>query len=153
MAFLGRHTERRARAIAHCAPVLARRRSAIYLTETVQPHRAGSTYFLAGERRAQLLAGSRAVLNVHQQELAYMEWHRVLSATLNGCVVVSEDHDTGDGSWLGVAVDAPTVEDAIEGLIDLHFARVSGPATASSAARALVTRQTAERRSLTPHTT
>ena len=90
MAFLGRHTERRARAIAHCAPVLARRRSAIYLTETVQPHRAGSTYFLAGERRAQLLAGSRAVLNVHQQELAYMEWHRVLSATLNGCVVVSE---------------------------------------------------------------
>lgn len=62
----------------------------------------------------------------------------------NGCVVVSEDHDTGDGSWLGAAVDAPTVKEAIEGLIDLHFARVGGPATASSTARGLLTRDTAE---------
>lgn len=90
MAFLGRHTERRARALARCAPVLGRRRSAIYLTETVRPHTAGSPYFLAGERRARLLADSKVLLNVHQQELAYMEWHRVLSAVLNGCVVLSE---------------------------------------------------------------
>lgn len=90
MAFLGRHTERRALALARCAPALASRRAAIYLTETVRPHVAGSAYFLAGERRAQLLAASKTVLNVHQQELGYMEWHRVLSAALNGCVVVSE---------------------------------------------------------------
>lgn len=90
MAFLGRHTERRARAIARCAPALERRRAAIHLTETFSPHVAGSPYFLAGERRARLLADSKVLLNVHQQELAYMEWHRVLSAVLNGCVVVSE---------------------------------------------------------------
>ncbi|WP_194409818.1 2-hydroxyacyl-CoA dehydratase family protein [Microbacterium cremeum] len=60
-----------------------------------------------------------------------------------GCVIVSEDHDTGDGAWLGVAVDAATVEEAIDGLVDRHFDRVGGSATASSAARALLTRDTA----------
>lgn len=91
VAFLGRHTERRARILARCAPALAGRRSAIHLTETIQPHTtASSPYFLVGERRGRLLADSKILLNVHQQELAYMEWHRVLSAVLNGCVVVSE---------------------------------------------------------------
>lgn len=70
------------------------------------------------------------------------ELYRVLED--HGCVVVSEDHDTGDGTWLGAAVDALTVEGAIEGLVDLHFARVGGSATASSAARAALTRENAE---------
>ena len=73
------------------------------------------------------------------------ELYRILED--HGCVVVSEDHDTGDGSWLGVAADASSVDDAIDGLVDLHFARVGGSATASSAARARVTRETAERSS------
>ena len=90
VAFLGRHTERRARALAGCTPVLERRRGAIHLTETIHPHVAGSPYFLTGGRRARLLADSKVLLNVHQQELAYMEWHRVLSAVLNGAVVVTE---------------------------------------------------------------
>lgn len=90
MAFLGRYTEARAQTIARCVPALERRRAAIHLTETVRPHVSGSPYFLAGKRRSELLANSKVLLNVHQQELPYLEWHRIISAVLNGCVVLSE---------------------------------------------------------------
>jgi len=59
------------------------------------------------------------------------------------CVVVSEDHDTGDAAWLGVAAPGETVPQVLEGLIDAHFARVSTSATASSADRASRTREVA----------
>lgn len=90
MAFLGRYTDERAEAVAHCVVPLERGRAAVYLTETVRPHVAGSAYYLAGKRRSELLANSKVLLNVHQQDLAYLEWHRILSAVLNGCVVLTE---------------------------------------------------------------
>jgi hypothetical protein len=94
VAFLGAHTDRRARALARCAPVLASRRCALHLTETVHPHVAGSPYFLAGDRKWELLADTGVLLNIHHGPLAYMEWHRVLGAAINGCVVLSE-HSLG----------------------------------------------------------
>lgn len=90
MAFLGRYTEQRAKAIARCVPALEHRRAAVYMTETIAPHVAGATYYLAGERRSRLLAESKVLINVHQQKLAYLEWHRILSAVINGCVVLTE---------------------------------------------------------------
>lgn len=90
MAFLGRFTEERARSIARCVRTLERRRAAVYLTETIRPHVAGASYYLSGERRGELLANSKVLLNVHQQKLPYLEWHRILSAVLNGCVVLTE---------------------------------------------------------------
>lgn len=90
VAFLGAHTDRRAQALARCVPALSRRRCAIHLVETVHPHVAGSSYFLARERKWDLLADTEILLNVHHGPLAYMEWHRVLGAAINGCVVVSE---------------------------------------------------------------
>ena len=90
MVFLGAHTERRARSLARCAQVLRGRRAEIRLTETMRPHVAGNPYFLSGPSRSALLAHSKVLLNIHQQELRYMEWHRVLSAVLNGCVILSE---------------------------------------------------------------
>jgi benzoyl-CoA reductase/2-hydroxyglutaryl-CoA dehydratase subunit BcrC/BadD/HgdB len=59
------------------------------------------------------------------------------------CVVVSEDHDTGDAAWLGEAVRGETTEHVLEGLIDAHFARVTTSATASGAERAAFTRDIA----------
>ena len=59
------------------------------------------------------------------------------------CVIVSEDHDTGDAAWLGDAVRGATTEHVLEGLIDAHFARVTTSATASGAVRAAFTRDTA----------
>lgn len=74
--------------------------------------------------------------------------YRVLEE--HGCVVVSEDHGTGDGAWLGAAADAADAADldeAIDRLVELHAARVGGSATASSAQRAELTLQAALRSS------
>jgi Glycosyl transferase family 2 len=90
VAFLGGHTDRRARVLARAASTLGGLRTALHLTETMRPHVVGSPYFLAGEHRSRLLADSKVLLNIHQQELPYMEWHRLLGAVLNGCVVLSE---------------------------------------------------------------
>ena len=56
------------------------------------------------------------------------------------CVIVSEDHDTGDAAWLGVAVRGETTDHVLDGLIDAHFARVTTSATTSGAVRAAFTR-------------
>ncbi len=90
MAFLGGYTERRALALARCSPVLAEHKAAIYLTETGVPHQADSPYFLSFERKWELMADARVILNVHRGELGYLEWHRVIGAIQNGCVVLSE---------------------------------------------------------------
>ncbi|WP_019180415.1 2-hydroxyacyl-CoA dehydratase family protein [Microbacterium yannicii] len=60
------------------------------------------------------------------------------------CVVVSEDHDTGDAAWLGPAASGATVAEVIEGLIDAHFERVTTSATATSADRVALTREVAQ---------
>lgn len=90
LAFLGRFTEERGRVLARCRPALERRRAALYLTETVKPHMKGAAYYLSGRRRSELLADSKLLINIHQQKLPYLEWHRILSAVLNGCVVLTE---------------------------------------------------------------
>jgi hypothetical protein len=89
-AFLGAHTARRAGVLARCANTLDRRRSAIHLVETARPHTADSPTFLSGQRKWELLARSRVLLNVHQADRPYMEWHRIIGAAINGCVVLSE---------------------------------------------------------------
>jgi hypothetical protein len=90
LAFLGRFTEERGKMIAYCRPALERRRAALYLTETVKPHMKNAAYYLSGRRRSELLADSKLLINIHQQTLPYLEWHRILSAVLNGCVVLTE---------------------------------------------------------------
>lgn len=57
-----------------------------------------------------------------------------------GCLVVSDDHDTGDLSWVGVAAGGDTVAAVWDGLVAAHFSRVGGSATAYSADRAELTR-------------
>ena len=99
LTFLGSHTPRRAQVLARCAPEAAERNAAFHLTESAQPHVAGSSYFLSGERKWRHLASSKVLLNIHQQDLGYMEWHRVIGAVLNGCVVLSE-HAIGNKPFL-----------------------------------------------------
>ncbi|HYJ00542.1 MAG TPA: glycosyltransferase [Thermoleophilaceae bacterium] len=94
MTFLGGYADRRARVLARCAPVLAGRPAAIYMVETARPHLVDSTSFLSNDRKWKLLADTNVMLNVHRGPLAYMEWHRILGAVLNGAVVLSE-HSLG----------------------------------------------------------
>jgi hypothetical protein len=92
--FLGGYNDRRGHALAACAPTLENRTSALHLTETGLPHTASSTYFLSRERKWRLMAESKMILNVHRAALGYLEWHRILGAILNGCVVLTE-HSIG----------------------------------------------------------
>ena len=88
--FLGAFTTRRAQVLARCASVLDERRSAIHMVESARPHTADSPNFLSGQPKWELLARSRVLLNVHQEDRPYMEWHRIIGAAINGCVVLSE---------------------------------------------------------------
>jgi hypothetical protein len=120
LTFLGAHTERRAHVLARCAPVVAGRRSAIHLTETAQPHTAANRSFLAHERKWSMLADAKVILNVHRSELPYMEWHRVIGALLNGCVVLTE-HSLGTEPLIPgehfVSSNYDTLPAVLEGLL------------------------------------
>jgi hypothetical protein len=121
LTFLGGYTPRRAEALARCAPALRGRRTSLRLVETTHPHLANSRYFLSGERKWDALAETRLILNVHRSELGYFEWHRVIGAMLNGCVVLSE-HSLGyeplvPGEHL-VGVSFDSLEFALAELLD-----------------------------------
>ncbi|HEX2160308.1 MAG TPA: glycosyltransferase family 2 protein [Thermoleophilaceae bacterium] len=120
LAFLGSHTDRRAGALARCAPVLRGRRAAINMVESVQPHIAGSGSFLSHDRKWRLLADTKAILNVHRTPLGYMEWHRIVGAALNGCVVLSE-HSLGVEPFVPgehyISASYDTLPEALEGLL------------------------------------
>ena len=92
--FMGGHTERRGRALAACAPVLAGRPVALHLYETAAPHTADSPSFFSGARKWDHLARCRTMVNVHRSPLAYFEWQRMIGAIANGCVVLTE-HSLG----------------------------------------------------------
>jgi hypothetical protein len=90
MVFLGGYAERRGHILARCAPYLEGRRSVIKLTESTQPHTAMNENFWSGRRKWEMLAGTQLMLNVHRSAVPYLEWHRVLGAQINGCVIVTE---------------------------------------------------------------
>jgi hypothetical protein len=90
MIFLGGYAERRGLALARCAPYLEGRRSVIKLTESTQPHNEESEHFWSRRHKWEALADTELMLNVHRSAVPYLEWHRVLGAQINGCVVVTE---------------------------------------------------------------
>lgn len=54
----------------------------------------------------------------------------------HGIVLVGEDHDTGELSWLGAASGADDIDGVCADLVDAHFARAGGSAVATIAERA-----------------
>lgn len=94
VAFLGGYLPRRGGVLASCGQVLQGRRVSLRLVESNRPHAAGSSQFLAGEKKWQYLASSKVLLNVHRDTNRYFEWQRVVEAMVNGCVVVTE-HSLG----------------------------------------------------------
>ena len=89
--FMGCATHRRARILSGYAPILARRRCELVISDNDAPNPASGSSFLAGEDKWSLLGRSKLVLNVHREEFPpYFEWVRVLEAIHCGAVVVSE---------------------------------------------------------------
>jgi hypothetical protein len=91
--FLGCYSPRRAEYLAAYAPLLTERKTTLVLSDNSTPNTEGSTGFLSGRDKFDLLKRSKVLLNVHQGEAPYFEWLRILEALSNGCAVVSE-HST-----------------------------------------------------------
>jgi hypothetical protein len=90
---LGAVNERRLRALAGYAETLWPLETRL-LVPPEKPKTEERADFLVGERKWELLASSKTILNLHRQQYGYFEWVRVLEAAANGCVVVSE-HSAG----------------------------------------------------------
>lgn len=118
--FLGGFTERRAQVVARCAEIPLVERAAIHMTESTKPHLAGTGNFLEGDRKWRTLAGSKVLLNVHRTALPYMEWHRVVGAISNGCVVLTE-HALGTEPLVAgehyLSANYETLAGVLEGLL------------------------------------
>ena len=71
-----------------------RHRCHLRLGDNSQPNAATAPSFVAGERKLELLARSRVLINLHRDDRPYFEWQRVLEAIHCGAAVVSE-HSTG----------------------------------------------------------
>ena len=88
--FLGALTPRREAALARAAAQLSGLRCELLLFEPLRPARPGDPGFLTGRDKYELLASAKAIVNIHRNEVPYLEWVRVLEAAVNGAVVVTE---------------------------------------------------------------
>jgi hypothetical protein len=90
LTFLGAITERRSQILASAGPLLWDCAANIQFFESPHPSSELLENFVAGPEKWELLASSRVVLNVHQDELPHLEWIRILEAVSNGCLVITE---------------------------------------------------------------
>ena len=90
VAFLGSFSERRSRLLASYAPMLARRRCRLLISDNMRPNTGGSPGFLIGPGKRALLRRTRVLLNLHVSERPYFEHLRAMEAILCGAVLVSE---------------------------------------------------------------
>jgi hypothetical protein len=89
--FVGTLSPRRSRIFARAARELAHYRCFIHLPPIVRPIIAGSDDSLDARDMSDLCRRAKIVLNIHRDELAYCEWHRVIfQAMRQGALVVTE---------------------------------------------------------------
>lgn len=95
--FFGVANPRRIKALARLAPALSGHESFLHCPAFNGPVRAGDPDMVSGGDFAQIARNSRILLNIHQGESHYFEWHRLfVSGMMEGCVVVTEPcGDTG----------------------------------------------------------
>lgn len=95
--FVGALNPRRETILAELAPVLARHDAFIHSPRLSGPASASSGNTLPSRDVAQLARNAKILLNIHQGESHYFEWHRLfVSGICEGCVVLTEPCvDTG----------------------------------------------------------
>ncbi len=83
--------ERRARILAGLAPHLAKHGCFLHTPALQGPFTASSANMIPSADLSQLARNSKILLNIHQGESRYFEWHRLfVSGICEGCVVVTE---------------------------------------------------------------
>ncbi|HEV2596332.1 MAG TPA: hypothetical protein VGU01_14145 [Sphingomicrobium sp.] len=83
--------ERRSKALAGTARILSEHRCFLHVPRFNRPIRPGHPDVLSAEDIAQLTRNTKIMLNIHQGDSHYLEWHRIfLIGMMQGAVVVSE---------------------------------------------------------------
>lgn len=91
--FLGSYSPKRELFLSKNANLLNRYKSHIVITRIEKPNSHNTPGFYSEERRNQLLRSSKILINIHSADRTYFEWHRVLLAMGNQCLVISENSD------------------------------------------------------------
>ncbi|NGY61763.1 glycosyltransferase [Lentzea sp. NEAU-D13] len=88
--FLGCATPRREHALSKIGRQLWSRRSRLILSDNAAPNTGDHAAFVTGDRKRELLAGTKVLVNVHQADEPYFEWLRAAEAAHCGAVMLSE---------------------------------------------------------------
>jgi hypothetical protein len=88
--FMGCASQRRLQHLSRYASTLWRRTCHFVLSDNSRPNWKASDTYVADDDKWRLLNRSKVLINLHQDDIPYFEWLRVVQAMANGCVVVSE---------------------------------------------------------------
>jgi hypothetical protein len=88
--FMGAGTPRRLEVLGSAAHAFWHRRCHFVVSDNSAPNWRASGSFLVEDEKWDLLARSKILVNVHQEDRPYFEWLRLVQAMATGCVVVSE---------------------------------------------------------------
>ncbi|MEU5691043.1 glycosyltransferase family 2 protein [Actinosynnema sp. NPDC020468] len=88
--FLGCGTPRREHALAKLGRRLWSTNSRLIISDNAAPNTSDHGGFVTGEKKRDLLAGTKVLLNIHQAEEPYFEWLRAVEAAHTGAVTLSE---------------------------------------------------------------
>ncbi len=88
--FMGAATKRRLEYLSQYAGTLWHRNCHFLLSDNSRPNWAASGTYAADDDKWDLLNRSKVLINLHQDDIPYFEWLRIVQAIANGCVVVSE---------------------------------------------------------------
>ena len=88
--FMGAWTPRRGRVIARSVEELAKLHGRYVFSDNSRPNTVASPGFLTGAEKRDALTRSRLLLNIHQGDEPYFEWHRALQAIHCGAAVLTE---------------------------------------------------------------
>jgi hypothetical protein len=110
--FMGSLTPRREAILADLADVLSALECRLLLFDASKPVVPDADHFVAGAEKADLLARTRVMLNIHRSDgTGYFEWHRALPAVANGAVILTEPSEATAPLRHGVdLVEAPTAD-------------------------------------------
>lgn len=109
--FMGSRSARREAFLSQNASFLNQYNAHLVIARVDKPRLVSTPGFYSGSERNRLLSQSKILINVHYGEQAYLEWHRVLLAIANRCLVISETSEYIEPLVNGEHLIVTTLED------------------------------------------
>ncbi len=109
--FMGSNSPKRELFLSRNASLLNQYNSHLVISRVESPRLVTTPGFYSGSERNRLLAQSKILINIHYGDRAYLEWHRVLLAIANQCLVISETSEHIEPLVNGQHLIITTLED------------------------------------------